>query len=224
MTENYEKLVAESSETRRDIDIILHPQFNALKKIFELLYPGYKKSDFKRLSDLVYYQGGWPSPTTPPKEETLADTIAAALKLEEAIDRDVLVKLLKQRGVSVTLIDVPPPNEYNLSSEEEETLKQCIGEADVEGVFPKERNEGLKKLIERAQELQAEICQQADLIKVDAAAVAEEKYKIKKPNFVKAVGLGSVKLRAGEDKMAEKLKKMLDGVDNVHAAVAPLQK
>lgn len=226
MAKKYESIIDECAQTRYELDTVLHPTFGQLKKAFKLLFEsfGYNGADFKKLSDLVYYQGGYPNPETLPKEEQLANAVSRALKLEDALGRETLQKLLKQRGIEVAIKqDDEITGTYQLNPRDSKKLEKYWRLAEIGGAVPDTRGTVLKKLIDRAQELQSTICAEADTIKVDAAAVVEEAFKIKKPNFVKAVGLAAVKLRKGEGKMTEKLDDLLEGIENLEEAVEPLK-
>lgn len=224
----YEELVQECAEIRRDLDVVLHPIFGSLKKAFEVAWGslGYTKSDFKRLSDLVYYQGGYPQPDSLPKEVVLADTVAKALELEKYLGRNILRLLLEDRGITITFTDEVIPKGFigDLNDKEEASLKDGWAGAGLDGEVPNDRFEVLKRLIDRAQTLQKEICETADTIKVDAAEVAESEHKIAKGNFVKAVGLAAIKLRRGEGPMLEKIEAIHDAQENMNQALEPLEK
>lgn len=221
----YEEIVSECAETRRDLDVVLHPQFNALKKAFKIFFErhGFIGSDFKRLSDLVYYQGGYPSPTTPAKEQVLADQVASALKLEDAIGREVLRKLLAERGIKIEFIEWIG-SDVTLSDDETKELADASGEAGIDNLSTTNAHEALKTLVDKAQKLQATICQTADTIKVEAAAVVEEKFKIKKSNFVKAVNLAAVRLKRSQGVMEEKVDQLEENLENLQDAIEPLKK
>lgn len=222
----YEDYVQECAATRRDLDTILHPTYGELKKAFELVFGehGFGKGDFKRLADMVYYQGGYPSENSPPKEVALADDVARVLHLENILDRDTFKEYLKERGIEVKLTTVVERDgTWSLESDKEDDLKNYLAGAGIQGSPPRMYHEFLNTLVDRALEMQKEICQTADTIKVDAAAEVETKFKIKKGSFIKAVNLAAVKLRKGEGKMAEKLDEYLEKLENQEEAVEPLR-
>jgi hypothetical protein len=225
MSESYEDIVQKCAGTRRDLDTILHPTFNELKKAFEIVFSefGFGKGDFKRLSDMVYYQGGYPSENSPAKEAALADQVASVLKMEYMLGRTNFIEHMNERGISLEIAaDLPANVKYTLSTDDEKELAEHFAGAGIQGV-PDKRLDVLQVLIDRAQELQAEICQTADTIKVDAAEKVEAQFKIQKGSFVKAVSIAAVKLRSGEGKMAEKLDQYLVKLENQESAVEPLK-
>lgn len=227
MTEQtYKDIVEECATTRVDLDTILHPTFGALKTVFHLLFEdyGYTKGDFKRLSDSVYYQGGYPSPTSPAKEYAQAESIGKLLQLHNLIGRKTMIGYLEDFGVSVTFTTDFIPKEFlsAFSPDNDKKFAEACGEAGIE--IEDDRVGMLQALVDRAQQLQKEICNTADTISVEAAEIVEAQFKIAKPNFIKAVGLAATRQRRGEGVMLEKIENMNDGMDNLTQALEVLTK
>jgi hypothetical protein len=225
----YSDFVDECAQTRVDLDTILHPTFSGLKKAFAILFGdlGYSKSDFKRLSDSVYYQGGYPSPTSPAKEVALADQVSKLLHLQKLSGRTVLLNYFKEMGIKIEFEEDFVPESFlsSFSNEDEEDFVHALESAGIpKSDIIDKRSEMLLVLLNRAQQLQKEICQTADTIKVDAAEEVESRFKIKKPHFVKAVNLAAVKMRRGEGPMLEKIENLHDSQDNLNQALEPLEK
>jgi hypothetical protein len=219
--DEYEQLVEGSATIRVELDEVLHPMFGKLKGAFKAAY-GLDGKWLKLLSDLVYYQGGYPSENSPPKEEDLADRVSMALKLEDAVNRSDLKRLLAERGVKVE-IDQPIEKGPMFDACVEEAREQWKGTG-IAGEMPLDRGELLDALLARSQKLQGEICRQADLIKVDAADEAEKERGIKKKNFVKTVKLAAIEMRRDAEKMLEALAKIREDSENFNEAVRPLEK
>lgn len=192
-TGTYEQLLSDAAAIREKIDGDLWPKYKELSKKFEAEYPEFKKSDFKLVADLVYYQGGWPSLNSKPKEEDLADRVAAALRLEKAIDRNRLVELLSERGIEVSLR--------------------------VEDLA-RDRKLTLRDMVSAAQGLQKEMCHDADEIKIAMAEVAEEQFKVEKANFVKAVKIAA---SGNRKKIEKKIAKVEETAANLEVAIEPLK-
>lgn len=220
MAEEYGELVDECAETRRFIDEELHSQMKSLKKAFEVFFPEYNGSVFKLVSDLVYYQGGYPGENSPPKAETLGKTVSAALRLLQVLEKDQLQSIIQAGGVvtSSQIIEDGPVTDESWK----EALDQW-GQA-MSDKRPKTRNEAFALMIKRAQQLQGEICAAADSIKITAAAEAKEKHGIEKGNFVKAVNIAAIGKKKSRDKMAEKVDEAVDNADNLVQALEPLRK
>jgi hypothetical protein len=223
---NYEDYILESAETRRDLDVVLTPIFGSLKKAFGVIFgsEGFTKSDFKRYSDLVFYQGGYPKPDSLPKAAVLAKMVATLLKLEAAADKDQLSRLLGDHGITVEITSAIPDgfSQTTLTDKEAKELRQGWEGAGIDVPVPSSRQEALLLMLDKAHNIQGEIIEQSDAIKVSAAEKVESLFKIKKTNFMKAVGLASVRLRKGEGKMQEKMDDVHDQIANLEDALKPL--
>lgn len=222
MRETYEDTVQECAETRRDLDVVLHPTFKHLKKAFALIFAadGMTGADFKRLSDFQYYQGGYPSQSTPPKESNLAVQMANVMRLEELIDKKNFASFLGAQGVSVDFVRPMDPNWF-ISDDDLSKLVEAWSGSGIDETLPETKAEALKFLLDRAQSLQSEICETADTIK-DTSLEVEEEFKIKKGNFIKAVNLAALRLKKGDGAMGEKVDDAIDNAENLIAAVQPL--
>ena len=226
MTEaTYEDKIGEGAEKKRDLDVILSPTFKHLKTAFTFLFgsDSMNGSDFKRLSDFQYYQGGYPSATTPPKESNLAFQIANVARLESLIGQRNFEKYCSQYGVSVDTSDELAAGRFALSKEDEEKLNAAWRGAGIDRDLPSNRADALELMLDRAQNLQSEICEHSDFVKALAEEV-EEKFKIKKANFMKAVNLAALRLKKGPGAMGEKLDAAIDAAENLIEAVNPLLK
>lgn len=226
---DYRDIVDECAGTRVDLDTVLHPTFSGLKKAFSILFEdyGYSKSDFKRLSDSVYYQGGYPSPDSRAKEAALADQVCKLLNLQHIVGRKTLARYFEDHGVKIEFIENFVPESFlsSFSPDDEKDFLHALQSAGIpESDITDKRSDMLQVLLNRAQNLQKEICQTADTIKVDAAEEVESRFKIKKSNFIKAVNLAAVKMRRGEGPMLEKIESLHDSQDNLNQALEPLEK
>jgi hypothetical protein len=222
----YEDKISEAAEKKRDADVVLHPTFRHLKQAFSLIFAGagMNGSDFKRLSDFQYYQGGYPSPTTPPKESSLAYQLANIAKLEGLIEKDNFANFVKAEGVKLQVEFASAiPEEWMVSKDDEKKLREAWEGAGIDVALPNKRSEVLTLLLDRSQKLQAEICETNDFIK-DLAETVEEKFQIKKTNFMKVVALAALRLRRGDGVMGEKVDTMVDVAENFITAVEPLIK
>jgi hypothetical protein len=220
MNQAYETLVNDAAEIRVDLDESLHPAFGHLKTVFDIAFKelGFRRADFKRLSDMVYYKGGYPSENSPPREEALANVIAALAKLELLHDRQSLQNLLAQRGVYLE-VHQEIGQSYTTSEKDGKRLIESWQALGKTGTPSTSRTELLKDLVETAQKLQTVICSRADEIKVDAAQTAEDEHKIRKPNFCMAVRLAAMQKRRGEEKVKERVASIEDNIDNLQEAI-----
>lgn len=191
----YKELLTEAADMRVNINNEMWPQFKDLAARFKALFGnyGFKPGDFKLISDLVYYQGGWPTENTKAKEQALAEKVATALKLEKAIGRETLRMLLEEQGVTVEA---------------------------VAAVGDDSSRQQLKDMVDAAQRLQKEICEAADSIKEDMAERAKSEFSIEPKNFIKAVNIAAV---GDRDKIREKVEAVEKSVANLDAAMEPLK-
>ena len=189
----YKELLEQAADLHTNINKEMWPQFKDMAKRFSQLFPSFKSSDFKLLSDLVYYQGGWPSENTKAKEQVLAERVATALKLEEVIGRETLQLLLREQGIEVRVVD-------------------SVGN-------PEQRGQ-LKDMIDAAQRLQKEICDAADVIKEDLAEKAKDEFSIEPKNFMQAVRIAAI---GNREKIREKIETVEDTAANFDVAVEPLK-
>ena len=225
MAKEYGAIVDECANTRTELDTVLHPQMRALKNAFGILFAsaGYAPADFKKLNDMVYYQGGYPNPTSEPKEVDLANLVAVVLKLEFMIGCDRFSKLLAYRGIKINIDSEFPNSEYDdLNSDDLEAIDNEFKAADIVTGVPSDRYDALNDLVNRGQELQREICQKANTIKKAAAAEVKERFEIKKPNFIRTVKLASVGIRKGEPAMRTKIGELHKDQENLEKAIVPL--
>lgn len=219
----YEDYVIEAGEAKRDLDVVLTPIFRHLKAAFGLMFlnDGMSGTDFKRLSDMKYYQGGYPSQSSPPKEYAMAVAVANLLKMEEGLGTRNLASFLGALGIRVEVMNPISPN-YTLSTEDEKKLRSAWEGAGIDREIPTDKPEALELMLDRAQNIQSEICESSDSFRVEAASEVEDKFKIKKPNFMKAVNLQAIKLKRGPGIMGEKLDDVVDDMENLDSALAPL--
>lgn len=223
--QTYEDYVLRSGEAKRDLEVVYNPIFKHLKTAFSIMFSSedFSGADFKRLSDMRYYQGGYPSPNTPPKEHALARQVAAIITLEDCVEKREFVAFLGTMGISCEQ-KKPVSADYLVSKDDEKKLREAWEGAGIDKEIPTDRKEALKLMLDRAQNLQKEICEVSDSIRVNAAEEVEDKFKIRKPAFLKAVSLTAVKLRRGEGIMGEKLDAVVDSAENLIDAVQFLLK
>lgn len=194
----YLELLEKCAATRADIDERLHKRYNEIKKAFEEVFPEYKGIDFKRFVDLVYYQGGYPSPNSPPKEEDLADLVSKSLQLERAYGRTTLEELLEERGVTVKVDASTVPKSSKQIQWLKTNVKECLG-------------------------LQAEICSLANSIKKTGAKTAKTTFKIDRDNFIKAVKIAAIGKRKGIKTKDKKVIEAYEKGANLVDAIEPLE-
>jgi len=223
----YEDFVLEAGEVKHDLDVVYNPTMRALKTAFSLIFEtaNCNGTDFKRLSDMQFFQGGRPSANSPPKENFLAIQVANLIKLEHLIDKGNFLQYMANAGVRVEFEDdsIFVPDDYVISKTDEKKLLNAWHGAGIDSSIPESRKEALNLLLTRAQSLQNKISDIQDGLKVTAEKV-ENDFQIKKTNFMKAAGLHAIKLKSGAGKAGEKLDDAVDGAENLLTALEPLIK
>lgn len=179
--ETFEKTVEESAETRVDIDVNLRSQYKGLMKTFEAGFLNEPKV-FKRIVDILYYTGGYPTENTPPKFEQLVDDFAQVVTFLKLLENPKVEDRLQEVwGITLNM----PDKKFTLEVESfDEAWKKYVA---VDEPAPDNAPLAMKELTNRAMAIQGEICQKSDSIKRDNATKIEEECSIKKPTFMSCV-------------------------------------
>lgn len=218
--DGYSGLVDKASDTRKHINTVLHKRYSVIKRIYEHVVPKSTGGDFKAAVDMIYYDGGYPSASSPPRAESVAKRIASTLFLLEVMGDKCLVNQLEKFGVTVTLDQSKAIKDETISHQSEiQCLKDWTG---VMGQIPmpKTAHAIISRLKSAALDLQEEICCKADEIKIDAASEAQV-YGIKKAGFIQAVNIGAVRKSRPEKRFRKVLAGALDEADNLKLALCP---
>lgn len=158
-------ILDEAADIRAELNNVSWKDFAEMQKGFAALF-SVKPSDFKRLNDLVYYQGGYPSPSSPAKHKSCAESFAKAYKSLFLVGKqDLLTQHLAKFGLKVVV-------------ENESKLKMPLRHPDPSLVLkPLAKSRGLKVpkstdpkvvalwFVDYCQSLQGEICAKANIIK-----------------------------------------------------------
>ncbi len=225
-SKTYEDFVQEAGEVKRDLDVVYSPTMGSLKKAFSIIFDGtdMTATDFKRFVDMQFYQGGRPSPDSPPKESTLVMQIANLIKLELLCGRGKFVEFLNAQGIHFELMGTGEVSDtFLVGDDDSKKLKSAWQGAGIDEDIPYDRSEALTLLLNRALNLQQEIVEMKEALK-EVSENVEEAFKIKKANFLKAASLHALLLKKGHGAMGEKLDATVDGAENLISAVEPLIK
>ena len=172
---------------------------------------------------MIYYKGGYPSETSPPRLEEFLDRFIALYRYFTFLGKiDEIKDYLKQAGIESSLESNMVVDAAVIVDEDVENLwgqafpGEDIGDYQTYGDF-------LDKLLDRSLALQEDICHMADSIKIDTAEKVAEECKIKKPYFVKAVNAMAKQLVAADaEKKKEIGDKVQDDAENHEDAVSIL--
>lgn len=192
----YEEKLAQSSQTRFDINEFHSPIFRNLTKIFKFATKEPPKK-FKLISNMIYYQGGYPRSNSLAKITELLNTFITTYYYFSILGHEKQIeKRLKDFGITIT-IDKEKLKDYPYSIEPKKykqfykAWKFVFGDEEA----PKTVNKLLHLLLDKALEEQKTICQMSDSIKIDDAELVEKECEVKKSTYVKAVGLSYKQLK-----------------------------
>ena len=70
----------EALSIRKNLNTVLWKDYNKLQKVFTKIFNEEDKGVLKKISDMNYYQGGYPTENSKPKIEVLFRDVAAIVK------------------------------------------------------------------------------------------------------------------------------------------------
>lgn len=201
--------------------------FNNLKTCFDKTFPIYK-GNFKVISDWIYYLGGgWPRETSKGRMEEALDKFATAYIFLTLINRqNIANNYLNRFGISINLnnkniekikFDL---NEKNISKFKS-SWKKVFG---VKKSVPKNSIDLVNDLVNKAQELQRDICNLADKIKIDIVEDVKEDCELSKRNFLQCVSLGKINTKEKEKLFKKKKTEIIkEKINEFHEAIKTIK-
>ena len=179
---------------------------------------------FKVVNDWIYYLGGgWPKDDSKGRMEQALDHFATAYIFLTVVGRGKMVEdHLRKYGISIRLDgDMIDAQIFNLTKSQKENIKKFWEKTFQNEQMPKNSVELLKKLIDKGQTTQREICQLADKVKIDLAKQVEYQCDVKKSNFMQCVTLQKLNKpkkekrfkRAKTRVIEEKVQNLADAID-----------
>jgi len=225
--------LAEAAEHRTKLDTELCPRFRDLKAIFGKMFVrehgvsvssngkhrdsgngGSAGSVLKLISDMLYYRGGYPNPSSPPRTDVLARQTAEVVRyLSVSGHLDELRGKLREYGVDVKCSDkdlfrVRQHSDFRSDPEFQELLKRT-GVRIPEGASSKEL---MTVLLAECLTLQGQICSTSNKVKKEIYShVSVTDPHLRKPDFL---GLVKVKATANralkEPKVRDRLNKQVE--------------
>lgn len=190
-------------EIRYELNEVLHKKMSNIAKAFSMAFSK-TPSIYKLIKDTKYYTGGYPNENTPPRLESITRMIAEIVHGFKYIGQlDEVNTYLKNYGITIDIekseYDTMPLYKNIVDSDKKmkKNFYACASDA-LEGQFPETNSELFKKLLEIGLSLQKEICEKADLIKVDSATSIEENLGISKACFINAVKKAAIKIKKGK--------------------------
>lgn len=176
------------------------------------LEAGIAKHDFKRAVDAFYYNGGWPHPNSKGRLEAFLDNFAGVVKVLDFVGRiDKVEQLLAPHGITIKL-------------KKADKIKDGKLKMSVPDVFDK-KPLTIKELVTQAislcEELQGEICEDADHIKYELKPVAQKELGVADQEYDRIMGAMRIKAtgETGMNKIQSKKKVVADSVKNFGIAM-----
>jgi hypothetical protein len=226
----YVNQVDKCSKVRYEINEDLYKKgMNPLQKIAFYLV-GIETHDYKLIHDMNYYKGGYPKEETPPKLHTFLNKFIVVVKWFQFMGWfEKIDKYLREAGISI-VITMPIEDgeifqDYKGNSKDSKKFikawSRIYPEQEPETKFKTVRAV-MDECLERSYDIQKDICDLADSIKIDAAGNVESECEILKPHFMKAVVL-----KYKENKNAERgkgiekeIKMVKAGIENLEDAIS----
>lgn len=195
--ENFEEEFDEAVEIRQELNNVLWKNYRNLAVVFDTLFDD-KGGMLKRLSDLNYYKGGYPSETTPARIESVFKSIGKICKYYAALDKlDEINNILRDYGVQVEkTADVLTMNPQALNQNKKNIAKavKAVKESYPDFEVKDDAAEMLEWFLDTTYKLQGQICARADEIKIDIYnKVTTINSEIDKSGFVTAVNKTAAK-------------------------------
>lgn len=198
----------EAVEIRKELNGVLWKDYAALKVVFGAIF-GESPSLLKTLSDMNYYTGGYPSPDSPSRISSFTKRFGIIAKYYALLDRlPELNSHLAEFGIHVQPLETSQIHISREGLNGKKVSKSLDRAIRVFGFnYIDDPKEMLEWFLEQTHDLQGEICQKADAIKIDLFAKAEIKLENKeltlgKGGFtsgVNAVANKRLKAEAGKD-------------------------
>ena len=182
--EFFVKKIQEGSEIRKELNNVHHKRMNDITKIFSIVF-NKDPNEFIYAKNILYYKGGFPSETTLPRAETLANNIANAYIILSYIGMSKeLDHYLNKRGITIsfnsnftyvnyfkTIISDPDQN-----SKLKKALKLWKKLFNIP--FEYEPQKIIRTLMNEACEEQKIICALADEIKIEKGTEVKNECEI----------------------------------------------
>lgn len=179
--------------------------------------------DFKK-----YLGGGWPSKNSKGRMEEHLDVLGHVFRIfchTDGVDNIINKYLLQKYGLQLTVVDQQKAffKQHDFSQKEKDAIRKSCEKHLIDTSSFNDVNNVvlLNTMVNLAIEIQNDICQHADIIKIELAGEAKNDCKIYKRNFLETVKLG-VKQKVAKPKMFDKMlsNTQTEKIDNLITAVS----
>ena len=184
-----EDVLEEAAGVRGELNDVLWKEYRQWAVLFADAFD-VPKPTLKRLNDLVYYQGGYPSDNSPPKSESVALRFGEAFRLLHTVGRTEDLNVhLRKLGLECRVIDkakMAMPLKDRRPGEGLQKFAKSEGKA-----LPKWKEEEVRRwFVDICCKLQSTICDKANYIKKDLYPKATKRMsELRKKDFRDTVAL-----------------------------------
>lgn len=204
--ETFKQVVETCAETRHEINSVLWKRMGAIQSAMAILF-GKEKKWYAELNNAYHYrEGGYPGPNSAPRHESAADKVAIMFLVLEKAGHEGLVADYLRNAYGLQLTRVSDEHAVTrLSRPDLDALKDL--EVDVDLTLSDDAL--YKYLLDVMDNLQTEICQKADSIKIDSFEGLKEAFpekKLEKGRFVRTVNAKALEHKSFDKAEAKKEK------------------
>jgi len=216
--EFFNEKVQEGASIRVELSEILWKAMNQAKIVFNSLVPF---KNFSNVKTFLYYKGGYPKPDSPPKINEHIKKLAHYYWIVKFLDfkeeYEKIHEVFQNFGLQITEIEPIVPLSSIDDKKQEKKVKRALlklgfEENEIENLLL-DKKELLRKILQIALELQCEICEKSDKIKIDLADEVKETCEVPKSTFLKAVDLQAKKIKLDQEKYKELIKKIKEKIE-----------
>jgi hypothetical protein len=193
-------VLAQSVEIRKEITAEGWHKYGRFAYLFQQIF-GDDRNILKAITDLHYYQGGWPSENTPARLDTLLHKFGQTYQYFEVLGRtsDINDFLHSNYGIKISRTKQMPVKIVK-GAFEENLVKKYMKELGVKYTAKQTPAQILSGMISECMELQGFICEKADQIKIENYGKVNQIIKVEKGQFSKTVNLKARKQNLLEKK------------------------
>ena len=192
----------EAASIREHINGVHWKKFAAIQAGFSALF-GRPRWQMKLLSDLHYYEGGWPHPKSKGRLDSLTDHIGAAFSLFHAMGLASSINklLLKKFGIEIRVVNpelLALP--YDRAAFDSKEVRTMLRDSGVKVNSRMSQRTILSTMVNECNALQKVICQEADSIKIGiyGQVVRDGAELLEKRDFTHLVSMRLRRNRAAE--------------------------
>lgn len=204
--ESFKEVVDTCAHIRYDISSVLSKRLSKIQEAFTVLY-GKDKSWYKSLNNAYHYRhGGYPSESSSPKYETVAEKLGQMFCTLEYVGMEDMINNYLRRHFGVVLQRVEDTQKIvRLSNPDMEAFEKTGLSIDLD----LDDVELYKNLLERMDSTQSEICEKSDSIKIDSFEGLADSFPnagLSKSTFVRAVNTKALEYKDTEKAESKKEK------------------